>query len=168
MWFGQFEGGSWQGVEEALKNLRVGEKIQANQTLITLVPADLCVKTAVAEDRLGDLPPGTEAKVTNLKTGSCSGSTVTGLDYDLQGNLYNKNGQLHDFDYGNRLREVMGVERYRYDAHGRRILAMNFASGTITSQYGGNGQLLYQQNARSGENKEIDHIYLAGSLIAMS
>ena len=62
--YGQFEAGSWQGVEEALKNLKVGEKVQANQVLMTLVPADLCVKTAVGEDRLGDLPPGTSAKVT--------------------------------------------------------------------------------------------------------
>ncbi len=64
VWYGQFEGGSWQGVEEALKNLKVGEKVQANQPILTLVPGELCVKTAVAEDRLGDLPPGTEAKVT--------------------------------------------------------------------------------------------------------
>jgi multidrug resistance efflux pump len=64
VWYGQFEGGAWQGVEEALKNLKVGEKVQANQVLMTLVTADLCVKTAVNEDRLGDLPPGTTAKVT--------------------------------------------------------------------------------------------------------
>ena len=63
-WYGQFEGGAWQGVEEGMKNLKVGEKVQANQPLLTLVPADLCVKTSIAEDRLGDLPPGTEAKVT--------------------------------------------------------------------------------------------------------
>ncbi|HKS15758.1 MAG TPA: hypothetical protein VJU16_00440, partial [Planctomycetota bacterium] len=64
VWYGQFEGGAWQGVEEGLKSLKVGEKVQANQPLLTLVPAALCVKTAVAEDRLTDLPPGTEAKVT--------------------------------------------------------------------------------------------------------
>jgi HlyD family secretion protein len=64
VWYGQFEGGSWQGVEEGMKNLKVGEKIQANQPLLTLVPAELCVKTAVSEDRLTDLPPGTEAKIT--------------------------------------------------------------------------------------------------------
>jgi biotin carboxyl carrier protein len=64
VWYGNFDGGSWQGVEEGLKNLKVGEKIQANQLLLTVVPADLCVKTAVAEDRLADLPAGTVAKVT--------------------------------------------------------------------------------------------------------
>ena len=64
VWYGQFEGGSWQGVEEGIKNLRVGEKVQANQALLTVIPSALCVKTAVAEDRLTDLPPGTEAKIT--------------------------------------------------------------------------------------------------------
>ncbi len=64
VWYGQFEGGAWQGVEEGLKNLKVGEKVQANQALLTLVPSELCVKTAIAEDRLGDLPPGTEARIT--------------------------------------------------------------------------------------------------------
>jgi multidrug resistance efflux pump len=64
VWYGSFADGNWQGVEEAQKNLKVGEKIQANQPLMTLVPAELCVKTAVAEDRLGDLPVGTFAKVT--------------------------------------------------------------------------------------------------------
>ena len=64
VWYGQFEGGGWQGVEEGLKNFKVGEKVQANQPLLTLVPTQLCVKTSVAEDRLTDLPPGTEARIT--------------------------------------------------------------------------------------------------------
>ncbi|HEU4339656.1 MAG TPA: hypothetical protein VFS19_06270, partial [Planctomycetota bacterium] len=63
VWYGQFEGGSWQGVEEGLKNLKIGEKVQANQPLLTVV-SGLCVKSAVAEDRLTDLPPGTEARIT--------------------------------------------------------------------------------------------------------
>lgn len=105
-------------------------------------------------------------RLTNVKTGSCGGSTVIGLGYDVQGNLSNKSGQTFDFDYGNRLREAIGVERYRYDAFGRRILAMNFGSGTLFSQYGQNGQLLYQENTRTGQMKTTDHIYLAGSLIA--
>ncbi|HEY3225602.1 MAG TPA: hypothetical protein VGK61_01245 [Planctomycetota bacterium] len=64
VWYGQFEGGSWQGVEEAQKNLKVGEKISANQVLMMLVPGDLCVKTAVAEDKIAEVPAGTEAQVT--------------------------------------------------------------------------------------------------------
>ena len=33
-----------------------------------------------------------------------AGETVVGLAYDAQGNVRNKNGQLYDFDFGNRLR----------------------------------------------------------------
>ena len=84
VWYGQFEGGSWQGVEEAMKNLRTGEKVQANQPLLTLV-SGLCVKTAVAEDRLTDLPPGTEARITPVAfqdlvmTGKSSTPTLVGM-----------------------------------------------------------------------------------------
>jgi len=103
-------------------------------------------------------------RLTNVKTGSCGGSSVIGLGYDVQGNLENKNGQLYDFDTGNRLREVMGLERYRYDAYGRRILTVNFVSGTILSQYSQSGQLLYQSSDRTADT--TDYVYLAGSLIA--
>ncbi len=64
MYYGQFDGGSWQGVEEAQKNLKVGEKVSANQALMTVVPAELCVKTAVSEDKIAEVPAGTEAQVT--------------------------------------------------------------------------------------------------------
>jgi RHS repeat-associated protein len=104
-------------------------------------------------------------RLTNVKTGGCSGSTVIGLDYDLQGNLANKNGQLYEFDYGNRLREVVDIERYRYDAHGRRVLAMAFATGTVLSHYGLDGRLMYQKSDRTG--KQSDSIYLGSSLVAI-
>ena len=83
-WYGQFEGGAWQGVEEGLKNLKVGEKVQANQPILTLVPSQLCVKTSVAEDRLTDLPPGTEARITPVAfpdlamTGKSASPTLVG------------------------------------------------------------------------------------------
>jgi RHS repeat-associated protein len=99
-------------------------------------------------------------------SGAGAGNAADYFHYDVQGNVDVHDDHGFDFDTGNRLREVIDVERYRYDAHGRRVLAMNFASGTITSQYGQNGQLLYQKNQRTGQEKQIDHIYLAGSLIA--
>jgi len=105
-------------------------------------------------------------RLTNVKVTPCNISgSVIGLGYDLQGNLANKNGQLYVFDYGNRLREVVDVERYRYDAHGRRVVAMAFATGTVRSQYGLDGKLLYQRNDRTG--KHLDHLYLGGSLVAI-
>lgn len=106
------------------------------------------------------------AQVRNGATSCSNGTLGTNLSYDPNGNVQVKNTQAFDFDYGNRLREVIDVERYRYDAHGRRILAMNFQLGTVTSQYANSGQLLFQKNPRAGVSKDIDHVYFGGSLIA--
>ncbi|MCI4567113.1 RHS repeat-associated core domain-containing protein [Lysobacter sp. CFH 32150] len=105
-------------------------------------------------------------RLTNVKTTSCSGASVIGLGYDLQGNLDNKNGQNYDFDFGNRLRIVTGKEHYRYDGHGRRALAWapGYANGNILSQYDMGGVLRYQQDSR--KSKQYAHFYLGGSLVA--
>ena len=106
-------------------------------------------------------------QLTNLKTGSCDGGvTVGGIGYDVQGNLNNKSGTLFDFDYGNRLRSATystaTLESYQYDGYGRRVLS-TASTGTIQSLYSQGGQLLYQDNARTG--KRINYYYLAGSLV---
>lgn len=92
-----------------------------------------------------------------------AGAAVAGFDYDVQGNLRNKNGQAFHFDFGNRLRGVDGKEGYRYDGHGRRILAWKPGEGSILSMYAQSGQLLYEHNDRQAFAGE--RIYLAGSLI---
>lgn len=92
------------------------------------------------------------------------GATVIGLAYDLQGNLALKNGQRFDFDYGNRLRQALGQERYRYDGHGRRIQSTDLARGDIMSFYDSEGVLRFQRNARDA--KAINYIHLNGSLVA--
>ncbi|HJR73088.1 MAG TPA: RHS repeat protein, partial [Luteimonas sp.] len=102
-------------------------------------------------------------RLTNIKIGSCSGSSVIGLGYDAQGNLANKNGQLYSFDYGNRLRDVPGKESYRYDGYGRRVSA-NATMGTIYSLYGQDGALRSQRDERKGE--AYDYVTLNGSLVA--
>lgn len=105
----------------------------------------------------------TNNRVTNIK--NTAGSTVVGLDYDLQGNLANKNGQIHNFDFGNRLRSVTGKESYRYDGYGRRVLNWRPIDNTITlSQYSQAGQLLYDHNTKTSLTTE--RIYLGGSLLA--
>lgn len=101
--------------------------------------------------------------LTNVKTGSCSGTSVIGLGYDERGNLANKNGQLYQFDYGNRLRNVPNQESYRYDGHGRRISAQA-TQGTIYSLYGQDGALRSQRDERKGE--AYHYITLNGSLVA--
>lgn len=53
-------------------------------------------------------------QLTNIQNG-VGRPTVIGLDYDVQGNLCNKSGVVHDFDYGNQLRSVTGQDSYRYD-----------------------------------------------------
>jgi hypothetical protein len=65
-------------------------------------------------------------RLTNVKAGTCSGGTVIGLGYDVQGNLSNKSGVGYAFDYGNRLR-AGGPETYRYDVQGRRVRSSSSA-----------------------------------------
>jgi RHS repeat-associated protein len=92
------------------------------------------------------------------------GESVIGLDYDVQGNLSNKNGTTYTFDYGNRMR-AGGPETYRYDVQGRRIRSSSTA-GVIYSLYAQSGQLLFQRDERSSKRRQ--YIYLGGSLVAES
>lgn len=103
-------------------------------------------------------------RLSNIK--NSENATIVAIEYDEQGNLKNRNEQVYYFDLGNRLREVAGKESYRYDGHGRRVLAWENASGAnILSQYSLGGQLLYQADQRTNKNDE--NIYLAGSLVAI-
>lgn len=102
-------------------------------------------------------------RLTNVQ--SSDGSTTMGLSYDAQGNLFSRNGQEFRFDLGNRLREAGGVERYAYDAQGRRVLSQA-AGGDIISLYDNAGVLRRQESQRSGEGTE--YIHLNGSLLAKS
>jgi len=101
-------------------------------------------------------------RLTNIRNDA--GATTTGLAYDVQGNLSNKNGQTFQFDYGNRLRQATGLETYRYDGHGRRVLANNLSTGRVFSMYGNDGVLRRQHNERTGKTQE--YISLNGSLVA--
>ena len=103
-------------------------------------------------------------RLSNIK--NSADASIVAIEYDEQGNLKNRNQQVYHFDLGNRLREVAGKESYRYDGHGRRVLAWENASGAnILSQYSLGGQILYQVDQRTGKNDE--NIYLAGSLLAI-
>ncbi|WP_083491953.1 hypothetical protein [Stenotrophomonas chelatiphaga] len=92
------------------------------------------------------------------------GSAIMGLDYDVQGNLAKKNGEVFRFDYGNRLRDGAGKELYAYDAHGRRVGNYSTSLGDILSFYGNDGVLRRQHNKRTG--KELEYVSLGSSLIA--
>ena len=102
-------------------------------------------------------------RVTNIK--NTSGATVVSLEYDVQGNLDNKNAQNYDFDIGNRLREVSGKEYYRYDGHGRRVMAWRPGVGSVLSQYTSDGKVFFQWD--EGQNKRLYNIYLGNSVVAI-
>ena len=94
-----------------------------------------------------------------------AGATITGLGYDEQGNVTNKNGQVLDFDYGNRLRSLTDgsqVSSYVYDGLGRRT--RDFMGGSKYSLYSQAGQLVFDSDLR----KKLQHwyVYLGGSLVA--
>lgn len=101
--------------------------------------------------------------LTNIR--NSDNQTIVGLGYDEQGNLRNKNGQAYVFDYGNRLREATGKERYRYDGQGRRVLSAPVDSSPHSLfQYTQSGQLFYEEDGN--KNLAINNIYLQGSLLA--
>ena len=119
---------------------------------------------AAARDHWYCYDPGTW-RLTNIKTGGCGGATVVGLGYDPQGNLFIKNGQGYTFNFDNRLRAVVGKEYYRYDVHGRRVLAWELGTDSILSLYGQDGVLRYQQDLRRG--LVFNYVYLGGSLVGI-
>ncbi|WP_460456966.1 RHS repeat domain-containing protein [Arenimonas alkanexedens] len=95
------------------------------------------------------------------------GSTLHSLGYDLQGNLASKDTASYYFDYGNRLRTATGpggAEGYRYDGHGRRVLAWTPA-GSKLSMYSASGQVMFQHS--DPQARTFETIYLAGSLVAI-
>ena len=93
-----------------------------------------------------------------------AGNLVHQFSYDAQGNLSNRNSVGHDFDYGNRLREVYGQEYYRYDGSGRRAMAGTATGGYTLSMYSQEGQVLFQY--ATPLQKSTENIYLGGSLVA--
>src|SRR5690606_4501796 len=103
-------------------------------------------------------------RLTAIRTGSCSGTVVTSLGYDVQGNLASKAGVAYTFDQGNRLRSVNSpATSYLYDGHGRRF--RDYTAASRYSVYSLAGQLLYANSLRGGEQEW--YISLNGSLVAI-
>ncbi|HET6396917.1 MAG TPA: RHS repeat-associated core domain-containing protein [Pseudoxanthomonas sp.] len=101
-------------------------------------------------------------RLTNVTNGP-GGPSVVGLGYDARGNLNNRNGQVFQFDHGNRLRSALGTESYRYDAWGRRTLSVS-EGGLLYEMYSRDGQLLWQRDELQG--LRFQHVWLGGSLVA--
>ena len=92
------------------------------------------------------------------------GPSVINLSYDARGNVVNRNGQLYQFDYGNRLRTALGTQSYRYDAHGRRTRTTS-GSAPLYEVYSQAGQILFQRDEQLGNL--YDYVYLNGSVVAV-
>ena len=82
----------------------------------------------------------------------------------MRGNLANKNGQAYQFTQGNRLDAAVGLEGYRYDGLGRRVLAWSPTLGNILSLYDRAGRLAYQQDLR--RNVQVEQVYLGPRRVA--
>ncbi len=93
------------------------------------------------------------------------GNTTLAFEYDAQGNLQARNNQAYEFDQGNRLRRVIGVESYRYDGLGRRVQTTRADGGQSLWMYSRAGQMLFGWDGPSAQ-KTHEYIYLAGSLVA--
>ncbi len=93
-----------------------------------------------------------------------TGATVIGLDYDAQGNVVRRNGQVFSFDTGNRLRDAVGLESYRYDGHGRRVLATGAGGNETISLYDVGGVLRFQKS--TADASAYNYYYLDGRLLA--
>ncbi|MCX7032357.1 MAG: hypothetical protein NT046_00055, partial [Arenimonas sp.] len=96
-----------------------------------------------------------------------AGGLVHQFTYDVQGNLANKNSVGHEFDFGNRLRAVPGIETYRYDGSGRRVQTTLASGATTLWMYAQNGQPLFSSKLPVGGGQTThENVYLGGSLVA--
>ncbi|MCD9033499.1 hypothetical protein LDO32_17440, partial [Luteimonas sp. Y-2-2-4F] len=94
---------------------------------------------------------------------NAAGAAQVTLSYDAQGNVAQRNGRAHVFDYGNRLLQVP-EEWYTYDAHGRRQLACS-PSACNYHHYGQDGRLYYSNNNRTGRRE--NYLYLGDKQVAI-
>jgi len=69
------------------------------------------------------------------------------------------------YDRAHRLTGVANIERYAYDAHGRRVATIRHSDGLKRYQiYSQSGQMLYTEDQRS--NEIVDYLHIDGSLVA--
>ncbi|HGM7301878.1 TPA: RHS repeat-associated core domain-containing protein [Stenotrophomonas maltophilia] len=104
-------------------------------------------------------------QLTNVRDDA--GATLTGLAWDVQGNLSLRNGRKYDFDFdfdfGNRLREVQEAERYAYDAYGRRAVAYDAQGQRLRAMYSLAGQVVHEERRGKGAS---EYIHVGGRLLA--
>ncbi len=108
---------------------------------------------------------GTDNRLAEVR--NTAGNLVHQFNYDPQGNITNRNTVPHDFDYGNRLRAVPGIEAYRYDGSGRRVQSTKANGSTTLWMYSQGGQMLFSSKLPAGGGQTThENVYLGGSLVA--
>jgi len=114
---------------------------------------------------LADYVYSAQNRLTEVR--NSAGSVVHQFSYDPQGNITSRNTVPHDFDYGNRLRAVPGIEAYRYDGSGRRVQSTKANGSTTLWMYSQSGQMLFSSKLPAGGGQTThENVYLAGSLVA--
>jgi RHS repeat-associated protein len=95
---------------------------------------------------------------------SLGGSQSIGFAYDPNGNITQRGAQIFRFDIGNRMTEAVGkVDRYVYDAEGRRSFIYYSDRTAGSMSYGMDGKLQMAGHSLKGTNW---YIYLGGRQIA--
>jgi YD repeat-containing protein len=100
----------------------------------------------------------------NKLVGIAGGSMSRTIAYDPRGNVTTNGTEQYTFDQADRMTTVDGnVDKYTYDAEGRRVKAV-VSGATTYSLYTHDGQLLWQFDPTS--NSGTDYIYLGKKLVA--
>lgn len=102
-----------------------------------------------------------------------SGGIAASLSYDAKGNVLSARGE-YSYDAANNMSSLCLFprvdcaaspdQRFAYDARGRRVLETMADGEQVISAYGGQGQLLRQDNLLDASIKE--YIYVAGERVA--
>ncbi|MGI4719844.1 MAG: RHS repeat-associated core domain-containing protein [Janthinobacterium lividum] len=95
-------------------------------------------------------------------TGGPPGFNVS-YGYDVRGNATQRNGQVFEYDLGNRLKRAVGKATYTYDGFKRRVSVVGTDGVTRVQVYAQDGKLLYV--APSGRTA-TKYVYLRNHVLA--
>lgn len=98
---------------------------------------------------------------------SLSGTSSVAYAYDARGNISQRGSSSYQFDLGNRLQMVNGINAYTYDGHGRRVKHLSSDGSTRIHLYSQDGQLLWSTS--SGGTRAASstaYLHLGGKQIA--
>ncbi|MGI4719843.1 MAG: RHS repeat-associated core domain-containing protein, partial [Janthinobacterium lividum] len=95
-------------------------------------------------------------------TGGPPGFNVS-YGYDVRGNVTQRNGQVFEYDLGNRLKRAVGKATYTYDGFRRRVSVVGTDGVTRVQVYAQDGKLLYVAPSGGTATK---YVYLRNHVLA--